>query len=119
MSSTAHPWRLPAGLIALGLIPIVFGSLRVVELLGGPATMPVQARFADSPVPVVLHIVSAIPYLVLGAFQFSASLRRRRPAAGDDDARRSEGRCLYEVAAREAARLVRHGHLAGAVRISS
>ena len=80
MTSTAHPWRLPAGLMALGAIPIVFGSLRVIELLGGPETMPVQARFTDSPVPVVLHIASAIPYLVLGAFQFSASLRRRRPA---------------------------------------
>ena len=80
MTSTAHPWRLPAGLIALGAIPIVFGTLRVIELLGGPETMPVRARFDDSPVPVVLHIVSAIPYLVLGAFQFSASLRRRRPA---------------------------------------
>jgi uncharacterized membrane protein len=79
-STSTSTWRLPAGLIALGAIPIVFGSLRVVELLGGPTTMPIQARFADSPVPVVLHIVSAIPYLVLGAFQFSASLRRRRPA---------------------------------------
>jgi uncharacterized membrane protein len=79
MTSTSS-WRLPAGLIALGAIPIVFGTLRVVELLGVPGPMPDHARFRDSPVPVVLHIVSAIPYLVLGAFQFSASLRRRRPA---------------------------------------
>jgi uncharacterized membrane protein len=30
-------------------------------------------------VPVVVHIVSAIAYAILGAFQFSAGLRRRRP----------------------------------------
>jgi uncharacterized membrane protein len=79
MTSTST-WRLPVGLIALGAIPIVFGTLRVVELLGVPGPMPDYARFVDSPVPVVLHIVCAIPYLVLGAFQFSASFRRRRPA---------------------------------------
>ena len=72
-------WRLPVALVALGAIPIVSGSLRVIELLGGTPVLPVQARFIDSPVPVILHIASAIPYLVLGAFQFSASLRRRRP----------------------------------------
>ena len=32
-----------------------------------------------SPLPVVVHIVSALGYCVLGAFQFSAALRRRRP----------------------------------------
>ena len=32
-----------------------------------------------SPVPLVVHIVSALAYAVLGAFQFSAALRRRRP----------------------------------------
>ena len=32
-----------------------------------------------SPVPVVVHIISAVGYAVLGAFQFSAGLRRRRP----------------------------------------
>jgi uncharacterized membrane protein len=33
-----------------------------------------------SPVPVVVHVVSAIPYAVLGAFQFSPRFRRRWPA---------------------------------------
>lgn len=33
-----------------------------------------------SPAPVVVHIVSAIPYAVLGAFQFSRRFRRRWPA---------------------------------------
>jgi uncharacterized membrane protein len=32
-----------------------------------------------SPLPVVVHIVSAVPYAVLGAFQFSTRLRLRPP----------------------------------------
>ena len=32
-----------------------------------------------SPLPVVVHIACAVPYAVLGAFQFSARLRRRHP----------------------------------------
>lgn len=73
-------WLLPVGLIALGAIPIVAGTLRLIELLGGPEIMPPRARFDASPAPVILHVVSAVLYVVLGAFQFSAGLRRRRPA---------------------------------------
>ena len=32
-----------------------------------------------SPVPVFVHVLSAVPYAVLGAFQFSSRLRRRHP----------------------------------------
>jgi len=69
----------PFALIALVAIPAFFGSLRLVELAGGPALMPANPRLNASPVPVVVHIVSAVGYSVLGAFQFSAGLRRRRP----------------------------------------
>ena len=40
---------------------------------------PANPRLTASPVPLVVHIVSALAYAVLGAFQFSAALRRRRP----------------------------------------
>ena len=69
----------PFALIALALVPAFFGSLRLVELAGGPALMPANPRLNASPVPVVVHIVSAVGYTVLGAFQFSAGLRRRWP----------------------------------------
>jgi uncharacterized membrane protein len=69
----------PAGLLALAVVPVVAGTGRLVEVLGGPAALPSDARFAASPVPLAVHIVAAIGYAVLGAFQFSASLRRRRP----------------------------------------
>jgi uncharacterized membrane protein len=77
---TPTTWRLPIALIALGAIPIAFGTLRVIGLLGGPEVMPHRTRFDSSPAPVILHIVSAVLYIVFGAFQFSAGLRRRRPA---------------------------------------
>jgi uncharacterized membrane protein len=37
-----------------------------------------EPRFVAAPVPVVLHVIAAIPFSVLGAFQFSPALRRRR-----------------------------------------
>jgi uncharacterized membrane protein len=62
----------------LTLIPIVSGSLRLTQLAGGPALIPEAARFTGSPVPVVLHIVSAVLFSVVGAFQFLPGLRRGR-----------------------------------------
>jgi uncharacterized membrane protein len=67
-------------LIALVLIPAIAGTLRLVELAGGPQLLPANPRISASPLPVVVHIVCAVGYAVLGAFQFSAALRRRRPA---------------------------------------
>ena len=73
-------WLVPAALIALGLVPIVAGSSRLIGLSGGPELLPpLTGSFAASPVPLVVHIVSVIVYTLLGAFQFSTGLRRRRP----------------------------------------
>ena len=68
---------MPAGLLALAFIPVVIGSIRVVQLLGGPAGMEPDARFEAAPTAVVVHLVASIGYAVLGAFQFSPRLRRR------------------------------------------
>ena len=72
-------WWVQVLLLALVLIPIVAGTSRLVELSGGPAVLPRNPRVDASPLPVVVHIVSAIGYAVLGAFQFSSGLRRRHP----------------------------------------
>ena len=69
----------PVGLVALVVIPAVAGTLRLVELSGGPQLLPANPRLTASPAPLIVHIVSALSYAVLGAFQFSAALRRRRP----------------------------------------
>jgi len=72
-------WWVPPALVALAFIPVMGGVGRLIEVLGGPEVLPTDARFAASPIPLVVHIVSAVVYAVLGAFQFSARLRRRHP----------------------------------------
>jgi uncharacterized membrane protein len=69
----------PFALIAVVAIPAVAGFLRLVDLAGGPLLMPANPRMTASPVPVFVHVLSAVPYAVLGAFQFSSRLRRRHP----------------------------------------
>lgn len=49
--------------------------LRLTQL-GGAEVVPADAHLSAQPLPVVLHIVGAVPYLVLGAFQFAPRLRR-------------------------------------------
>jgi uncharacterized membrane protein len=68
----------PLALVALAVIPIVAGSLRLVELSGGAVVLPEDPESASS-LPLVLHIIGASGYSVVGAFQFSAGFRRRRP----------------------------------------
>ena len=69
----------PFALVALSIIPVVTGTMRVVEVFGGPHLMPPNPRVDSSPAPMVVHILSVIPFAVLGAFQFSERLRRGRP----------------------------------------
>lgn len=73
-------WLIPAGLLALSFIPIAAGTFRIAQLGAGAAITADNARFFAEPRPVVLHLFSAVAYCVLGAFQFSPGLRRRRPA---------------------------------------
>lgn len=71
-------WLVPAGLLILSLVPIVAGSARLSQLTTGATITAENARFFDSPLPVVAHIVGSSVFLVLGALQFAPSLRRRR-----------------------------------------
>jgi len=61
--------------LALGVIPTVAGLVRLAGLMTGQVSSE-EARFFESPVPVTLHILSVIPYSLLGALQFAPSLRR-------------------------------------------
>lgn len=71
-------WTVPAGLVVLSLIPVIAGAFRVHQISNGTLA-PENMRFQISPLPVVLHILSATFYSLLGAFQFSAGLRHRNP----------------------------------------
>ncbi|NPD29267.1 DUF2306 domain-containing protein [Corallococcus exiguus] len=80
MTSATKAERLvPVALVALSLVPILAGAARLAELAGGAERTPHNARFFASPLPVVLHVLSASVYCVLGAFQFAPDFRRRRP----------------------------------------
>lgn len=81
LSGATADGLMPAGwLLAPSSIPIAAGTFRIAQLGGGMAITADNARFVAGPLPVVLYFVSAVMDCVLGAFQFSPSLRRRRPA---------------------------------------
>jgi uncharacterized membrane protein len=63
--------------VALSAIPLAAGTLRLVQLAGGPPLMPADARFGAFPVALVLHILGAATYALVGAFQFVPRFRRR------------------------------------------
>lgn len=75
--ATAGEWRIPAALVLLTLIPVVAGTAHLVGLVGGAQITPVPARFLALPLPVIIHIVTASVFSVLGAFQFMPGFRRR------------------------------------------
>ena len=77
--STRSTGWVPFALVAVVVVPAIAGSLRLVELAGGSHALPANPRMTASPLPVVIHIICAVLYAVLGAFQFSSGFRRRRP----------------------------------------
>jgi uncharacterized membrane protein len=82
-------WWVQVTLIGVAAIPVIAGTLRLIEVFGGPRRITANPRIAASPAPVVVHIIGGALFLILGAFQFSAPLRRRWP-----DWHRKAGRAL-------------------------
>ena len=72
-------WGIPAALVALSAPPLIAGALRLVTLAGVAEILPVSEERAAMPLPVVVHIVSAAVFAILGALQLAAGFRRRRP----------------------------------------
>jgi uncharacterized membrane protein len=64
-------------LVGLSVIPVVAGTLRIVQLAGGPELMPADDRFDRLPVAIVVHIVGAVVYALVGTLQFVPRFRRR------------------------------------------
>jgi hypothetical protein len=76
---TRVDFKVPALLLALSIIPVLGGTMRLKSLSDGVPAGTDDARFLAAPVPVVMHVVAATIYALLGAFQFSTALRRRWP----------------------------------------
>lgn len=66
-------WPAVTGLLLLCALPVLGGVLRLSEVSADPE----GALLSASPVPIVAHIIAMSVYCVLGAFQFSPSLRSR------------------------------------------
>ena len=69
-------WLVPLFLTIYAILPLIPGAFRLVELGGGPAILPANPRASGTPLPVIIHIVTAFFYTVVGAWQFSPALRR-------------------------------------------
>jgi uncharacterized membrane protein len=80
MSARERSWPVPMALVALSAIPLTAGTLRLIQLAGGPPVIPADNRFAGLPLPLVVHIVGATTFALLGSLQFVPRFRRRHRA---------------------------------------
>lgn len=70
-------WKIPLAQLALSATPCATGFVRLIGLVG--IVTGNSERFLASPLITWLHIVTASLFCLLGAFQFSAGLRRHFP----------------------------------------
>lgn len=68
-------WTL-TGLLVLTAVPVIAGGARLGELARDPAVTEANARFVTMPAPVVVHIVTATVFSILGALQLMPAYRR-------------------------------------------
>ena len=78
-NDTRIDWRIPLALLVLSAIPFAAGIARIAGLAGNPTITLENARFVAAPLPVIVHVLSASLFSILGALQFSTELRQRTP----------------------------------------
>ena len=69
----------PALLLLLSFVPVVGGVVRLHSLSANGSATPEDARFVTAPALVVIHVIAAIVYALVGAFQFSDGFRMHWP----------------------------------------
>jgi uncharacterized membrane protein len=72
-------WPILTALIVLSLIPALGGAVRLSDLANRTAITPDNARFMAVPLPVIIHIIAALAFCMIGAFQFAPRFRQRHP----------------------------------------
>ena len=72
-------WLLPAGLITLGLTPIIANALRRIALAVGEGSLAAAGSAAPPPAA-LLHTIGSTVFVLLGAWQFSTRFRQRHPS---------------------------------------
>lgn len=78
--SQSRGWPVPVALLVLSTIPLAAGTLRLVQLAGGPELMPADDRFTGFPAALVAHITGAAVFALVGMFQFVPRIRRQHRA---------------------------------------
>src|SRR3712207_9150711 len=73
---TKSDWTVPALLVLLSLVPTLGGIARLTSMSGDSPVTPDNARFVAAPTPIIIHVIAATLYSLLGAFQFSKGFRR-------------------------------------------
>ncbi|MBX3040038.1 MAG: DUF2306 domain-containing protein [Bdellovibrionaceae bacterium] len=63
-----------AGLITLGLIPVLAGGYRFAMLIEGSGAAE-NARFLRSPIPILIHLISMLIIVPGGAYQLTQEVR--------------------------------------------
>lgn len=76
-TDSARTWPVPVALVGLSAIPLAAGTLRLVQLAGGPAIIPADHRFDGFPLALIAHIVGAATYALVGIMQFAPRFRRQ------------------------------------------
>lgn len=83
MAWTLKAWLVPAGLLLLGLAPILTGTLSLLAVREGMVTgaiAPDSVNYVANPVPIGVHIVAGSLFNLLGVLQFMPAIRRNWPA---------------------------------------
>ena len=70
--------RIADWLVALSVVPLLGGVARLAGMAGVDG-QPMDTRFTQNPMPMVVHIFAASLFSVLGAFQFESRLRAAWP----------------------------------------
>lgn len=78
-SVTKQSWLVPISLLALNLVPMLAGVVRLGGLSSAHPITAENARFIAAPLPISLHIISASLFCILGAFQFWPDFLRKMP----------------------------------------
>jgi uncharacterized membrane protein len=78
--SALNPWIMPCLLMLLAVVPGAAGVARMLELSSGASVTLHNSRFFAAPIPVVMHILSVVPFSFLGALQLSPAFRQRSMA---------------------------------------
>ena len=71
-------WIVPT-LIVLGILPAALGIVHLSTVVAGIDVSAKALYFVSMPVPIALHVIGAVIYVLLGPLQFASGLRRRAP----------------------------------------